>query len=74
MKKEYEKPVLELVEFEILDAIATSCADDVTRDSTGKECVTEGYDGFNLFSGKSEGCEPYEGYCYYPSSFSLINS
>ena len=73
MKKKYEKPVLELVEFEVSSAIAT-CSDDVTNGATGIKCVKEEYEGYHLFSEGETGCEPVNEYCYYPSDFSLINS
>ena len=64
MKKEYEKPIVELVEFEVSDAIAGTCQSKVQ--TSAQECVVEIDPEIN-FSHPDETCtiKLDEGYCYY---------
>ena len=65
MKKEYEKPVIELVEFEMNDAIA-GCPTDATEGFVDIKCVKGQY--VDIAFTESDGCFPTEGYCYYNST------
>lgn len=75
MKREYKKPVAELVRFELNEAIA-ACAEDVTQNSHDKGCVKKDYTDPDLWEWlfTQDSCgEPTRGYCYYSVSDSGLN-
>lgn len=70
MKREYTKPVVELVKFELNEAIA-ACAIDVTVNLHDKTCAKDKYKDPDLFEGlfTPNSCkEPPVGYCYYTAA------
>lgn len=62
MKKEYEKPVIELVEFEMNTAIA-GCHFDVTENALDSTCIKESWKDTLVFA--TENSCKLEEFCYY---------
>lgn len=83
MKKEYKKPIMEIVPFAMNEAVASGCKMDVYQNMSDSTCqhtdVWKELEGiykveFN-FVQDGEGCTSYiEGYCYFSSSDIVFNS
>lgn len=72
MKREYTKPVVELVKFELNEAIA-ACSIDVTVNLHDKTCAKDEYKD-EIFEGlfNPSACkEPPADYCYYTATDGL---
>ena len=70
MKKEYEKPIVELVVFEANSCIATSC---VSHPATPERCLPAASESAEGAFDDKQGC-PVEVYCYHTSQDININS
>ena len=83
MKKEYKKPIMEIVPFALNEAVATGCKIDVYQNMSDASCeytdvwnelITTLGDGTVNFT-QDNGCTKYlEGYCYFTSSQIVFNS
>lgn len=72
MKKQYEKPIAELVIFEMNDVVA-SCTADITENLSDYSCIKDEYAGIITFVQDSD-CENPKDYCYYTSVNILAQS
>lgn len=83
MKKEYKKPIMEIVPFALNEAVATGCKIDVYQNMSDASCehtdvwkeieAVLGMD-FN-FAEDDKSCTSYlKGYCFFTSSQVVFNS
>ena len=82
MKKEYKKPVMEIVPFVLNEAVASGCKIDVYQNVSDNTCQEtdvwkeiEGMFVIDFNFTEDNGCNSYvSGYCYFASAQVVFNS